>query len=149
MSVLLLLLAADLSALPANKWVPIRYATAQPAGSTDKGRYASAGWNKLVFDPKGKRVLFYDRWHDKEHGGTTIYGNCLFAFDPAAAKLSPLRLDHWSKKETKTGGYRTFALPANDDDPTPCPRHVYHAFIHVPALDAVFVCNGANQTVID
>ena len=25
---------------------------------------------------------------DKKHGGTTIYGNCLFSFEPASAKLT-------------------------------------------------------------
>jgi hypothetical protein len=51
--------------------------------------------------------------------------------------------------EPKTGGYRTLPLPENDDEPTPAPRHVYHAFEYVSELKAVFICNGANQTVID
>ena len=40
------------------------------------------------------------------------------------------------------------ALPENDKEPTPCPRHVYHAFEYVPDLKAVFICNGANQTAM-
>ncbi len=137
--------AADLASIPANKWVEIKYRTVQPA---EKGSYVSAGWNKLVFDAAGKRVLFYDRWHDRTHGGTTIYGNCLFAFDPAAGSLTPLRIDNWTKIDTKTGGYRTKPLPANEEEPTPCPRHVYHAFELVPGR-GVYLCNGANQSVID
>jgi hypothetical protein len=93
-------------------------------------------------------VLFYDRWIDKKHGGYTIYGNCLFALDPAKATLTPIKIDNWSKKDTKEGGYRTFALPENDREPTPCPRHVYHAFEYVGPLKAVFLCNGANQTAL-
>ena len=141
--------AADLKRLPANTWVEIKYTTDQPPDPASKGHFARQGWNKLVYDPDGKRVLLYDRWIDKKHGGYTIYGNCLFAFDPAAGKLTPLKIDNWTKRDTKSGGYRTLALPENDKEPTPCPRHVYHAFEYVPELKAVFLCNGANQTVLD
>jgi hypothetical protein len=141
--------AADLHDLPANTWVPIEYTTVQPADPASKGTYASAGWNKVVYDTAGKRVLFYDRWAGKKQGGYTIYGNCLFAFDPAAAKLTPITIDNWTKIDTKEGGYRTLALPENDREPTPCPRHVYHAFTLVPELKAVFLCNGANQTALN
>jgi hypothetical protein len=140
--------AADLADLPANTWVEIKYTTEQPADPAEKGEFAPQGWNKLVYDPDGKRVLFYDRWINKKHGGQTIYGNCLFGFDPAAAKLTPIKIDNWTKVDTKEGGYRTVALAENDDEPTPCPRHVYHAFEYVPDLKAVFLCNGANQTAL-
>lgn len=140
--------APDLARLPANTWVELQYVTVQPAEPRDKGRFARQGWNKLVYDPDGKRVLFYDRWVDKRRGGT-IYGNCLFAFDPARATLTPLKIDNWTKKDTPEGGYRTLTLPENGADPTPCPRHVYHAFDFVPDLKAVFICNGANQTALD
>ena len=94
-------------------------------------------------------MLLYDRWVDKKHGGWTIYGNCLFALDPAAGKMTPLKIDNWTKLEPKGGGYRTLALAENDTEPTPAPRHVYHAFEYVPDLKGVFICNGANQTVIN
>src|SRR5262249_16434392 len=71
------------------------------------------------------------------------------AFEPAAGKLTPLKIDHWSKIEPKGGGYRTIALPENEREPTPAPRHVYHAFDYVSPLNAVFLCNGANQPLID
>jgi hypothetical protein len=140
--------AADLAHLPANTWVEIRYTTEQPSDPQEKGVFAPQGWNKLVYDPDSERVLFYDRWINKKHGGYTIYGNCLFALDPAAGKLAPLKIDNWTKIDTKEGGYRTLALPENDREPTPCPRHVYHAFDYVPDLKAVFLCNGANQTAL-
>jgi hypothetical protein len=140
--------AADLTRLPPNTWVEIKYTTRQPAGTKDKGRFAPQGWNKIVYDPDGKRVLFYDRWIDKKHGGYTIYGNCLFALDPASATLTPLKVDNWTKIDTRDGGYRTRALPENDKEPTPCPRHVYHAFDYVPTLKSVFLCNGANQSAL-
>jgi hypothetical protein len=141
--------AADLANLPANTFVGIKYTTQQLPGSEEKGAFAPQGWNKIVYDPDGKRVLLYDRWVDKKHGGQTIYGNCLYAFDPAAGTMTPLVVDNWTKKETPQGGYRTLALPENDAEPTPAPRHVYHAFEFVPELNAVFLCNGANQTIID
>jgi hypothetical protein len=141
--------AADLANLAANTWVELEYTTDQPAADEEQGRFGPQGWNKIVYDPDGQRVLFYDRWIDKKHGGYTIYGNCLFAFDPAAGRLAPLKIDNWSKFDTKEGGYRTFALPANDREPTPAPRHVYHAFEYVSDLGAVFLCNGANQSIVD
>src|SRR5262245_25378236 len=100
--------AADLDRLPPNTWVELPYTTEQPGGQPDEqGQWRPAGWNKLVYDPDGKRVLFYDRWSDNKHGGVTIYGNCLFAFDPAAGKVKPLRIDNWTKVPTQQGGYRT------------------------------------------
>ena len=141
--------AADLSKLPPNTWVEIKVTTAQPNDNPDeKGSFRPVGWNKVVYDPDGKRVLFYDRWVDKKHGGLTIYGNCLFALDPAAARLTPVKIDNWTVTPTKSGGYRTLALSDNDKIPTPCPRHVYHAFTYVPELQAVVICNGANQTAL-
>ncbi|MBI1918878.1 MAG: hypothetical protein HYS12_29665 [Planctomycetes bacterium] len=140
--------AADLRRLPPNTWVQLEYTTEQPSDPAAKGHFARQGWNKVVYDPDGKRVLFYDRWIDKKHGGYTIYGNCLFAFDPAAGRLTPLKIDNWTKKEPKEGGYRTLALPENDQEPTPCPRHVYHAFEYVYDLKSIFLCNGANQTAL-
>jgi N-acetylneuraminic acid mutarotase len=141
--------AADLEHLPANTWVEIKYKTIQPADPTEKGSFARQGWNKIVYDPDGKRVLFYDRWINKKHGGWTIYGNCLFGFDPAAGQLTPIKIDNWTKIDPRGGGYRTLALPENDKEPTPCPRHVYHAFEYVSELKTVFICNGANQTALD
>lgn len=140
--------AADLAKLPPNTWVEIKYKTVQPADSRDQGQFARQGWNKLVYDPDGQRVLFYDRWLDKRHGGQTIYGNCLFAFDPGAATLTPLKIDNWTKVDAKTGGYRTVALAENDAEPTPCPRHVYHGFEYAADLKSVFICNGANQSAM-
>ncbi len=140
--------AQELAKLPANSWTELKYTTVQPADLSEKGQWVSAGWNKIAYDPDHKRVLFYDRWHDKKHGGTTIYGNCLFAFDPAKATLSPVKIDNWAKIDTKTGGYRTVALAENGKEPTPVSRHVYHAFDYVPELKSVFICNGANQTVM-
>src|SRR5262245_36468651 len=140
--------AQDLTKLPANTWVELKYTTVQPADPLEKGQWVSAGWNKLVYDPDGRRVLFYDRWHDKKHGGTTIYGNCLFGFEPAGSRLTPLRIDSWKKIDAEGGGYRTVPLPEDAGEPTPASRHVYHTFDYVPELKSVFLCNGANQTVL-
>src|ERR1700729_3475386 len=99
--------AADLAKLPANTWVAVKPAAVQPADEMEKGQWRNVGWNKLVYDAAGKRVLYYDRWVDKKHGGVTIYGNCLFAFDPSSARLTPVKIDNWEKRATKKGGYRT------------------------------------------
>ena len=90
--------ADDLAQIPPNTWVEIKYTGEQPPNLTEdeKGRFARQGWNKIVYDPDGKRVLLYDRWIDKKHGGYTIYGNCLFAFDPEAKTIAPLKIDNWT-----------------------------------------------------
>jgi hypothetical protein len=141
--------AAELTGLPDNTWIEIKYTTEQPADPDEKGKFGAQGWNKLVYDSDAKRVLFYDRWIDKKHGGATIYGNCLLAFAPGRGTLTPVKIDNWTKMEPREGGYRTLALSENDKEPTPCPRHVYHAFEYVSDLKAVFLCNGANQTIVD
>jgi hypothetical protein len=141
--------AADLDNIRPNTWVELKYTVAQPNDNPEEqGQWRPVGWNKLVYDPDGKRVLFYDRWVDKKHGGITIYGNCLFAFDPATDTIKPIKIDHWTKVNTDKGGYRTVALAENDREPTPCPRHVYHAFEYVPQLKVLFICNGANQSAV-
>lgn len=141
--------AAGLDGLALDTWTEINYQTEQPPDVDCQGQFSRQGWNKLVYDPDGHRVLFYDRWVDKKHGGVTIYGNCLFALDPQANRLTPLKIDNWTKSEPPQGGYRTLALPENEAEPTPCPRHVYRAFEYVPELKAVFICNGANQTALN
>lgn len=135
--------AVDLKSLPPNTWVEVKPQIEQPANADEKGTWNNAGWNKLVYDGAGKRVLFYDRWYDAKHGGYTIYGNCLYAFDPLSAKLTPIKIAHWQR--IKDQHYRTEPLPENAKEPSPCDRHVYHAFDYAPELKAVFICNGANQ----
>ncbi|HXX93641.1 MAG TPA: hypothetical protein VEN81_08400 [Planctomycetota bacterium] len=142
----LLLLAVLAQEAPPNTWVPLKPVVEQPADPEEKGHWMNVGWNKLVYDPEGRRVLFYDRWYDKPHGGYTIYGNCLFSFDPSSAKLTPLVVDHWRKEDTPSGGYRTVAGPRQAAEPTPCSRHVYHGFDYVSPLKSVFLTNGANQS---
>ena len=106
--------AADLTKLPPNTWVELKYTVEQPPDADgDRGAWRPVGWNKLVYDPDGKRGLFYDRWVDKKHGGLTIYGNCLFAFDPATDKVKPIKIDNWTVKRLDTGGYRPVALADN------------------------------------
>jgi hypothetical protein len=139
---------ADLSTIPANTWVPIKPHIVQPVHADEQGFWNNVGWNKLVYDAESERVLFYDRWQDKKHGGYTIYGNCLFSFDPASATLVPLAIVNWGKQSVRDGGYRTPPLPENERYPTPCPRHVYHGFDYVPELKSVYLCNGANQTAL-
>lgn len=140
--------AADLSSLSPNTWVQLKPVIDQPAKADEKGQWLWVGWNKLVYDATAKRVYFYDRWDDKKHGGYTIYGNCLFSFDPATSKLTPVKISNWYKDPTDGGGYRTKMLPENESEPTPCDRHVYYGFDYIPDLKSIFLCNGANLTVV-
>jgi hypothetical protein len=120
----------------------------QPASADEKGSWSPNGWNKVIYDAAGKRVLFYDRWLDKKHGGYTIYANCLFAFDPATQKLSTAKIDNWTKEEV-SGGCRTIPLPENTKEPSPAPRHPCHYFELAPELKSLFMTLGTNQTVMD
>ena len=57
--------AEDLATIPANTWVAIKPEIVQPDNAEERGQWINAGWNKLVYDPDGKPVRFYDRWYDK------------------------------------------------------------------------------------
>lgn len=138
----------DWKNLPVNRWVPIKPITVQPNDLAEKGRWINVNWNKIVYDVKNKRVLFNDRWVDKKHGGYTIYGNCVFSFEPGTRKLTPLRITNWVRRKGGRYKYHTAALPENKADPTPCDRHVYDAFDYAPELNSVFLCNGANRGAI-
>jgi hypothetical protein len=146
LSLALSLQAPDLSKIPPGTWTAIKPIPRQPDAPEENGHWMNVGWNKLVWDPAGKRVLFYDRWYDRKHGGYSIYGNCLFSFDPATAQLVPLAIDHWRKEERPGGGYRTVAGPDEASSPTPCSRHVYHGFDLVGSMGSVYLSNGANQS---
>lgn len=141
---------ADLANLPPNTWEPVKFKVEQLAGGSpdEKGDWANVGWNKLVYDSVGKRVLFYDRWSDKKHGGYTIYGNCLFSFDPVTSKVTPLKIDNWKKIDVPTG-YHTVPLDEDVKEPTPFSRHVYQVFEFVPDLNSVFIYSGANGSLVD
>src|SRR5262245_4584207 len=116
-------MASDMKDPPPNSWVEVKPKTAQPAAADEKGQWINAGWNKLVYDPESKRILFYDRWYDKKHGGDSIYGNCLYAFEPATETLTPVKIANWTLTRTNT-----VPLPEDEKEPTPCDRHVYRDF---------------------
>jgi len=66
---------ADLAAIPPNTWVPIQPTIVQPAAAGEQGQWINAGWNKLVYDADGKRVLFYDRWYEIKPANPVPYEN--------------------------------------------------------------------------
>ncbi len=134
---------ADLARLPANTWVAV---TPRYVGAPDGGRLFPMHWNnKGTYDPATKRVIVMDRWADKARSHT-IYANAVLAYDPASNTCTVLKLCNWKRQSTPKGGYRTVALPANEKDPTPIPRHPLGCLALVPELKTFYLVNGLNQT---
>lgn len=129
--------------IPFNTWVEIhpKYAPVLTGGS-----HFTQGWNKLVFDTKRGLVYNYDRWLDSIHG-VSIYANALISLDCATDTARLIKISNWKRETQSNGGYRTVALPQNQTDPTPADRHPYGCVVYVAEKDAVYITNGANQTV--
>lgn len=132
--------------LPLNVWVKVEPKYLPHPGG---GRHRPQSWNKLVYDPIGKRAIYMDRWSDEEHGLSSIYANAILAFDPVANEVACLEINNWKRQSREGGGYNTVPLPANADEPTPCDRHPYGNFTFVPDQNAVYLSAGANQGALD
>ena len=135
--------ATDLASLPPNTWVHADHP--KVIGPPGGGAPTPQGWNCLVYDSVGKRIILLDRWGDKAHG-SSIYANSVMAYDVGTNTLTCLKESNWKVEETSTGGYRTVAMPENSSDPTPLDRHPYECVAFVPQQNAIYLGSGANQT---
>mgnify|MGYP000867942578 CR=1 FL=1 len=131
--------------MPPNVWVRVKPRYEPPP---DGGKHLPEGWNKLVYDPVGRRVVYMDRWKDEKRS-KSIYANAVMAFDVGANVVTCVKLTNWKRQDVKGGGYRTVALPENEADPTPCDRHPYGNLTLVPDQNSVYLGAGANRTAID
>ncbi|MFO7900543.1 MAG: hypothetical protein R6V58_15965 [Planctomycetota bacterium] len=130
--------------LPLNTWVRVEPKYVRPP---EGGRHRPAGWNKLVYDPVGERMLYMDRWSTRTRGHS-IYANAVMAFDVAANTVTCLKLTNWKRQDTAKGGYRTVPLPANKEEPTPCDRHPYGNLAFVPDRNSLYLSTGANRSAL-
>jgi hypothetical protein len=130
--------------IPANTWV------AQPAArqvlpSGRSGSYESRGWNHLRYDSvSGQMVLFDGYAEPPQYPLGNIYANSLWGYDPAANRLTLLKLSHWTRTDAGT-----VSLPENSTDPTPFDRHSYSAIVYVASRNAVYMWSGANSSIPD
>ncbi len=123
--------------LAANTWVELPSTYVLPPSA---GYHSPMGWNTLLYDCLGRRMLVWDRWYDSVRLGS-IYANAVLAYDPVARSASVLKLSNWT---VGTGG--TLELPANATDPTPVDRHPYRGVAFVPHQNAIYLTNGANSS---
>lgn len=128
--------------MPLNTWMRVK-PTYLPA--PDGGKHLPAGWNKLVYDPAGKRAVYMDRWMDPRRS-KSIYANAVMTFDVVSNVVENVKLTNWKRADVKGGGYQTIVLPENETDPTPCDRHPYGNFTFVPHQNAAYLSAGANRT---
>jgi hypothetical protein len=124
----------------ANTWVQVKPKYVPPPSG---GQIFPMGWNQMVYDPAGKRLLMMDRWYD-EVRRDTIYANAVVAYDVPTNTAACLKLNNWTR-EAAGGGYRTVAMPGNAQDPTPVDRHPYGCLAFVPEQNALYLSGGANQ----
>ena len=131
--------------MPTNRWIRVRPRYVPPPGG---GKHVPQHWNKLVYDPVGKRCVYMDRWSDDVRGNT-IYANAVMTFDVKANLVTCIKLTNWKRQSRKKGGYSTVPMPENEKDPTPCDRHPYGNLAFVPHQNAVYLSRGANRSARD
>ncbi|HEV8128388.1 MAG TPA: kelch repeat-containing protein [Candidatus Eisenbacteria bacterium] len=126
--------------IPANQWVK------QAAPSVTKltgftGDFQARGWNHMLYDPVGRRMVLFDGYTDATHP-YSIYANAIWTYDPVANRLSLQKVNNWTRQNGKT-----VPLPANSTDPTPFDRHSYSCTAIVPEKNRLYMWGGANSSV--
>lgn len=126
--------------IPANTWVK------QPTPTQVKltgfsGSFQARGWNHMLHDPVGKRMILYDGYLDATRP-YSIYANALWAYDVLTNRLSLETVSNW----TRTGS-GTVPLPANTTNPTPWDRHSYSCIAIAPELNRLYLWGGANNSI--
>jgi galactose oxidase-like protein len=128
--------------IPPNQWVK------QPAPSRStltgfSGTFEARGWNHMLYDPVGRRMVLYDGYLDASRP-TSIYANAIWTYDPVANRLSLEKVSNWARL-----GGATIPLPLNTTDPTPFDRHSYSCIAVVPEKNRVYLWGGANSSITD
>jgi hypothetical protein len=128
--------------IPSNTWVK------QAAPSVTKlsgftGNFEARGWNHMLYDPVGRRMVLYDGYTDAAHP-YSIYANAIWTYDPVANRLSLQKVSNWTRQNGKT-----LPMPANSTDPTPFDRHSYSCITIVPEKNMLYMWGGANSSISD
>ena len=131
--------AAQLS-LPSNTGVK-RPTPTQTTLTGFPGTFQARGWNHMIYDPNGKRMILYDGYLDATRP-YSIYANALWGYDVIANRLSLETVSNW----TRTGA-GTVPLPANTTNPTPWDRHSYSCIAIAPEQNRLYLWGGANNSI--
>jgi hypothetical protein len=126
--------------IQANQWVK----QAAPFSSTLQGftgTFEARGWNHMLYDPVGKRMILYDGYIDPTRP-TSIYANALWTYDALANRLSLESVSNWARVNGVT-----VPLAQNTVDPTPYDRHSYSCIAFVPETNRLYLWGGANNSV--
>lgn len=126
--------------IPTNTWVK------QPTPSQATlpgftGTFQARGWNHMLYDSNGKRMILYDGYMDASRP-YSIYANALWTYDVLANKLSLEKVSNWSRQNGIT-----VPLTSNTTDPTPFDRHSYSCIAYVPELNRLYMWGGANSSI--
>jgi len=126
--------------IPSNQWVKqASPSVAKLAGFG--GSFQARGWNHMLYDPVGRRMVLYDGYLDAARP-YSIYANAVWTYDPVGNRLSLQKVSNWTLANGKT-----VALPANSTDPTPFDRHSYSCIAVVPEKNRLYMWGGANSSV--
>jgi len=126
--------------IKSNQWVK-QAAPLQGALLNFTGTFEARGWNHMLYDPVGKRMVLYDGYIDATRP-TSIYANALWTYDPLANRLSLEAVSNWARQNGVT-----VPLAQNITDPTPYDRHSYSCIALVPEKNRLYLWGGANNSV--
>ena len=126
--------------IPSNTWVT-QPAPTQVTLSGFPGTFQPRGWNHMLFDPVGKRMILYDGYLDATRP-YNIYANALWTYNVLTNTLSLETVSNWAFLNSATT-----PLPANSTNPTPFDRHSYSCIALAPELNRLYIWGGANSSV--
>ena len=126
--------------IPSNVWVKQPTPT-QVTLPNFTGTFQARGWNHILYDTVGKRMVLYDGYMDASRP-YSIYANALWTYDPLANQLSLEKVSNWARINGVT-----VPLTQNVTDPTPWDRHSYACIVYVPEKNRLYMWAGANSSI--
>jgi hypothetical protein len=126
--------------IPSNQWVKQSTPSVAKLGGFT-GTFQARGWNHMLYDPVGRRMVLYDGYLDGARP-YSIYANAIWTYEPVGNRLSLQKVSNWARLNG-----RTAALAANATDPTPFDRHSYSCVAVVPEKNRLYMWGGANSSV--
>ena len=135
--------ATDISTLPFNTWTSI------PIAMDMRGHDGAWGWvagySSATYDKDRGQMLLADGYADARRV-ISIYTDCIYSYDPDSNTMIYRKAHNWTVVQ-HTSSYTTDPLPENAADSTPPPHHIYNGFLYVHEKNALYMMQGANQTL--